>query len=416
MPNNTFLTPQWVVMKTLRSLVNKLNVAANFDGSYNSEFQRDFAVGSTVQIPLPTRFLVTSGLGYQPQPIQNPYTTASLDRIRNVHFDYNSYEKAVYMNRTEKQLEERYFDPAGYQLAQQVDQEAAAFAAVNSNNVVGVLGTDGTDSTNFLDAERRLFDKSCPVPERDLCVSSSAMEAFSKSQLSAFNPTVDISRIWRTGYVGKMPSMGWEWSRSNSLYRHTAGTAGAHTTSVAGAGQSGGSLIITGTANDTIKAGDKFSIASVNAVNPASRLVVGASAAMNFTVLNDYTLTGGNDTIAIYPAIAGPGDQYQNVDALPTNTAALTFWPGTTAPSGKSGTVSLGLTKSAFAMIAGKFPIPKGSVEMSYQDTDPETGISLRYVQQYLGAPIDIWVNRIDICFGFGVLRPDNGSVAIAGA
>jgi hypothetical protein len=415
MPNNLFLDPTWVAMKIMRPLKNSLEVASNFDPQYANEFQRDFAVGSTVQLPLPTRFLVTSGLAYQPQPLTNPFTTVSLDRIRNIHFDWNSYEKAVYMNRTEKQLEDRYFTPAGYQLAQQVDSEAGDFAAVYSNNVVGVLGTDGTDSSNFLDAEQRLFDKACPEMDRSLCISSSAMKTFSKSQLTSFNPTQSISSIWKKGYIGKEPSMGWEWYRSNSLRRHTAGTwAGAVT--VTGAGQSGSSLIITGTAADTIKKGDKISIANVNAVNPSSRTVVGAASAMNFTVTDDYTLTGGADTINIYPAIAGPGDQYQNVDALPADGAALTLWPGTATPNGKTGTLSLGLTKAGFAMVAGKFPVPTGSVEWARQVTDPETGISLRILRQYLAAPMDVWVNRIDICFGFGVLRPDNGTVVIAGA
>jgi hypothetical protein len=55
------------------------------------------------------------------------------------------------------------------------------------------------------------------------------------------------------------------------------------------------------------------------------------------------------DVINFLPAIYGPGSQYQNVDALAAAGAALTLWPGTAAPSGKVGTVSLGLTKAAFA-------------------------------------------------------------------
>src|SRR5690349_24874688 len=34
--------------------------------------------------------------------------------------------------------------------------------------------------------------------------------------------------------------------------------------------------------------------------------------------------------------IVGPGDQYQNVDALPLDTALLTLFPGTTSPSAKT--------------------------------------------------------------------------------
>ena len=44
---------------------------------------------------------------------------------------------------------------------------------------------------------------------------------------------------------------------------------------------------------------------------------------------------GGVDVLNILPSIFGPGSQYQNVDALPGNGAALTLWPGTGAPNGK---------------------------------------------------------------------------------
>jgi hypothetical protein len=42
----------------------------------------------------------------------------------------------------------------------------------------------------------------------------------------------------------------------------------------------------------------------------------------------------------------GPGSQYQNVDALPANSAAITAWPGTSSPSGVTGTVSLALSNA----------------------------------------------------------------------
>jgi hypothetical protein len=128
----------------------------------------------------------------------------------------------------------------------------------------------------------------------------------------------------------------------------------------------------------------------------------------------DFTLTGGNDTIPIYPAIYGPGSQYQNVDALPANGAALTFWPGTTTPSGLSGTISLGLSKYAFAKAFGKLEVPE-AVEKAERAVDEETGASIALVtawDQYNRK----MTNRKDMCYGFGVLRADYGACAVAGA
>jgi hypothetical protein len=162
-----------------------------------------------------------------------------------------------------------------------------------------------------------------------------------------------------------------------------------------------------------VKKGDKFSILNVNGVNPA-RGAGARWAVQNFTFTQDFTLTGGNDTIAILPAIYGPGSQYQNVDALPADGAALTFWPGTNTPSGVSGIVSLGLSKYAFAIAGGKFEVPK-AVERAEQTSDPDTGMSTRFVRAWDQRESKM-TNRFDQCIGFGNLYQDNGAVAIAGA
>jgi hypothetical protein len=125
-------------------------------------------------------------------------------------------------------------------------------------------------------------------------------------------------------------------------------------------------------------------------------------------------LTGGNDTISILPPIYGPGSQYQNVDALPLNNAALTLWPGTTSPNGKTGTIGLGLTREAFALVGGKLYLPK-AVESSAQQQDPDSGIAIRKVIAW--DPVrSMQVNRYDSLIGFGNLYQQNGAVATLGA
>ena len=182
-----------------------------------------------------------------------------------------------------------------------------------------------------------------------------------------------------------------------------------------GAGQSGSSLIVTGTANDTIQPGDKFNIALVNSVNPRTRIKTPLGLKQfTYTGGNTFTFTGGNDTLTISPAIFGPGSQYQNVDALPGNGAALTAWPGTVSPSGVSGTASLGLSKYAFLKAFGRFDKPD-AVEHAEDAVDPETGASLRLVVAWDQYNSKI-TNRYDICYGFGNAYSDAGAVCVAGA
>ena len=400
-------------MKILWFFKNSYEVAANFNSEWESEFGKSFAVGSSVQIKFPQQWLVTDGLAYQEQGISRIATTVNLDRIKGVHWGRDSYERLVKMERSEKELEENYYYPAGQALAQKVDTDAADYARINTPNVSGILGTDSTTIDFALAAEQTLFAYGCPPDgDRYLCLTPQLMRKYVNANVTQFNPQKAISDMYRKGVIGD--AAGWKWVRSNSLQKHTAGTAATHGVTVVGAGQSGGSLVVTGTNGDTIKSGDKFNVASVNAVNLMTRTVNGLGLKQFTNNGPDLTLTGGNDTLSIYPAIYGPGSQYQNVDALPANSAALTFWPGTTSPSGLSGQISLGLSKYAFAKAFGKFENPE-AVEHAERAEDPETGASIAWVEAWDQYNRKI-TNRWDMCYGFGVLRADYGSSAVAGA
>ncbi len=418
MANNFAYASNWVSMKVLWFLKNSLEIASMFTSEWESEFGKTFAVGSTVQIKQPQSWNVTSGLTYQEQGMAPLTTTINLDQIKGIHFGWDSLEKALKMERSEREIEEMYLNPAGLQLAQQVDSDAAAWAAQWTNNVVGTLGTDSTTIDFALAAEQVLFTLACPQEgTKHLCLSPSLNRSYVKNNVSLFNPAPEISKMYRQGVIGT--AAGWEWYRSNSLVSHTCGTAPTGGVTVNGAGQSGATLIVTGTNGQTINPGDKFSIAAVNAVNPRTR-VKSSLGLKNFvyTGAAPFVLTGGADSIPISPAIFGPGaqgpSQYQNVDALPANGAALTFFPGTTTPSGLTGTVSLGLSKYAFAKAFAKLENPT-AVEKSERATDPETGASISFVRAWDQFNRKM-TNRYDMCYGFGNLYPDAGAVAIVGA
>ncbi len=401
-------------MKILWFFKNSYEVAKQFNSGWESEYGKSFAPGSQVQLRYPQRWLVTDGLAYQEQGVNNLLTTVNLDKIKGVHWGRDSYEKLVKMQRTEKELEESYLYPAGQALAQKVDTDAALWAALYAANVVGTLGTDSTTIDFALAAEQVLFAYACPAAaDRYLCLTPQLMRSYVKNNVTQFNPQKAISDMYRKGVIGD--AAGWKWVRSNSLQRLTCGTAPTHGVTVTGANQSGGSLVVTGTLNDTINPGDRFNIASVNAVNPATRAINGLGLKQFVYVgAAPFVLTGGNDTIPIAPAIFGPGSQYQNVDSLPGNGAALTFWPGTTTPSGLSGTISLGLSEYAFAKAFGKLEVPK-MVEDSELAEDPETGAYIAYVSAWDQFNRKI-TNRWDMCYGFGNLNLDYGVCAVAGA
>lgn len=400
-------------MEILRLLVNKLVCSEYFNRNWEKDFNKEFAPGSTIQIKFPQRLLVVDGMGYAPQGINRISTTVSLDQWLQVPFEWDDYERAVKLERTEEELRENYWAPAGAAIAQEIDSRAANFARYNTSNFVGILGTDPTTVATYYQARGVLEKEACSPGKRCMLISTSQMISLGSNITNVFHPSDQVIRMWKQGNIGILAAF--DFYESNSLWTHTAGTW-AGVVKVVGSGQSGASLIIQGTAGDTINPGDKFSINSVNMVNPMTRRSAGPLTPRTFTYPgpSQMVLTGGNDSIPILPAIYGPGSQYQNVDALPLNNAGLTLWPGTTAPNGKSGTVGLGLSREAFALVGGKLYLPK-AVEASAQQQDPDSGVAVRKVIAW--DPVrSMQVNRYDSLIGFGNLYQQNGAVAVLGA
>ena len=413
MAGNSFLNTQWVSLKVLRLLLNKLIVAEYFNRSWQKDFQQEFAPGSNVTVKFPQRFQVSNGMGYEPQGINRLQTVVNLDQWMQVAFEWDDYEVAVKLERSEEELEEQYFEPAAAALAQECDSRCAKWAYQNASMVVGTLGTDPTSVTTYYTARQRLEENAAGVlGKRAMLISSSMMTSLGSNITTIFHPADEITKAWKEGVIGELgASMFYE---SQSLYQHTAGTW-ASTVSVHGANQSGTAITITATAGDTFNVGDKISFANVNLVNPMTRRIPGKTNAKTFTVTQALVAVGGGaDVLNILPPIFGPTSPYQNVDALPIDTAALTLWPGTTTPNGLKGTVGLNLTRQAFAIVGAKLYVPT-AVEKAGAAQDPDTGLSVRKVKAW--DPVrSVQVNRMDSLFGLGNLYQDNGAVTVAGA
>ena len=398
-------------MEILRLLVNKLVCTEYFNRNWEKDFNREFAPGSTIQIKFPQRFLSVRDMGYAPQGLNRITTTVSLDQWIQVPFEWDDYERAVRLERSEEELRENYWRPAAARIAQDIDSLAANWARYNTSNIVGALGTDPTSVATYYQARAVLEKEAADDSKRCMLISTSMMTSLGSNITNVFHPADQITRQWKRGNIGILA--GFDFYESNSLYTHTVGNFQS-TVTVTGANQSGSQLIITGTAGDVIMPGDKFSIANVNMVNPMTLRSAGPLAVRTFTCPAGATLASGANTINILPAIYGPGSQYQNVDALPASNAQLTLWPGTTSPNNKTGTVGLALTREAFALVAGKLYLPK-AVEASAQAQDPDTGIALRKVIAW--DPVrSMQINRFDSLVGFGNLYQQNGAVAVLGA
>lgn len=401
---NSFNKASWVAMKGLALLKNTLAIGPYFSTEYSGEYAQKFAIGKTLTVPMSQRYTVQrNDMTYNPQALDRPYTTITVDQTATVPLEWESIEKALDMERGEARVEELYLKPAIAYIRQAIETDLAQFAYQNANMVTGALGTNPAsyDATSGASLQA-LVEMGCPVDDQNLglFLPPAVNRSVKTAAVGYFNPTVDISKQFRSGFVQHSDSF--DWYASMSLATHTAGTwAGAVT--VNGANQSGSSLAVTCTTNDTFKKGDKFSIANVNQVNLMTRNTTSTASAGTkvFTVLQDTTGVSSAATLSIYPPIYGPGSHYQNVDALPANSAALTLWPGTTSPSGKSGKVGLALYPGAFFLVGMKLEEPE-AVEICRQYQDPETGIAIRFIRQWDNIQSRM-TNRFDCLWGRGV-------------
>lgn len=413
--NNVQTKASWVAMKGLALLVNDLHVAPYFSTEYSGEYAQKFAIGRTLTVPLSQRYRPRTDMTYNPQAMDRPSTTIPIDQIRGVDIEWESIEKALDMERGEERVEQIYLRPAVAYLRQSIDTYCAQFAAQNANMVVGALGTNASTLDATSAAAKQALEQMGGMPDSPddtaICLPPAVMRAIKTSNIGYFNPAPDLSRTWRTGNIDQADGM--HFYPSNSLYKHTAGTwAGAVT--VNGASQSGSSLVVTCTTGDTFNAGDKFTIANVNELNLMSRITTTTAAAGTkyFTVTTSTTGAASAATLSIYPPIYGPTSNYQNVDALPANGAALTLWTGTSSPSGKSGKLGLAITPGAFYLASVKLEEPT-AVEICKQYTDPGTGISLRFIRQWDNIQSRM-TNRFDLVFGCGVGLAEQCAVVIA--
>ena len=418
MANNNLATIRMVTFKVLDEFLNNLKVVSGFTTEFEGDFGRKGAkIGDTLYPRKPQRWLVKTGAAYQEQPIIDTIATITIDRHRHIGFDYGAFESTLSLD----DMYNRYFAKQTTQLANQVDDEASQFAYLGTNNNTGTLGADpttlATAQSLFLTAYAILMENGCPTSDLTAVFSPRMAASIMQYLNTNFNPTGQIGQQFLRGEL--MSNM-FGFKRiavDQNIWNHTAGTF-VGTPLVNGASVDGDTSIVTDgwTSGDILNAGDTFTIASVNNVNPKNRRSTGI--VKRFVVRTTQTAdSGGNMTIPLGGdfSLAGPGNQYQNVDALAADNAALTVWNGTSSPSAKSGAQSLAFGPTAFAYCPITLPDVGEEGAFCSQATDPKTQTSMTMVRQ-VNAETYRRIARMDMGFGFGYLYPDAESVRLIGA
>jgi len=384
-----------ITRKCLEILENNLVITRNVNRQYDSSFAVEGAkIGSTLRIRLPDRALVTNGATLSAQDDEEQYTTLTVASQKHIGVQFTSQEMTMQLD----DFADRVLKPRISQLASSVDADVAnAYKTIGAS--VGTPGTTPASALVLLQAQQKLNEAAATMSPRYATVNPAANAALVNGLSGFFNPTDVISRQFKNGMMGENVVGFEEVNMSQSIKVHTCGsrTATGGTTSAAVTVEGATTIAITGAgASATVKAGDVFTVAGCNAVNPQTRESTGSL--FQFVALADVTLNGsgaGNITVApMYSA----AEALATVDALPGNGANVVF----VGAASTAYPQNMVYHRDAIAFATADLLLP-GGVDMASRAV--HNGISLRVVRQY-DINNDRMPCRVDVLYGYGTIRP----------
>lgn len=385
---------------------------------FDPDFNQGPPGGNTITVKKPFRSNIREGWQWNGQNINRQSVTITADQVFGADLNVDPDEQALYAERNWPEFRKNLIVPIASQVSTELDLRAARFGKLWTSMVTGALGTNPTTSDAFASPRSRLIEQGALETPRvkTMAVTPAMMQAWisgTPNLLSLFY--IDpVKKAFNDGYIGHYG--GFDVVESMSLQNHTTGVWATVATGVtmSTANQTGNSIIVACTNGDTFKAGDKISVAGMNAVNPMTRESVGYN--RQFTILADTVGASSVATLSIDPPIVGPGSAYQNVDALAAAAAVVTLMPGTTMSNAaaKTGKFGMAFTDEAFAAVSIDVPQPKQGFEMIGSAEDPDTGLKFAMLCWFDPKTLQkCW--RWDVYVGFGGLRPSESSIMIAG-
>lgn len=400
MATNVYQPWQVYTNETLMILKNKLQLLGNVNRDNEYLFaKKGMKAGQTVNLRYPARFLGRSGETYTPEAYTETSYPLTIRPLQGVDVDIPSTEWTLNLDDVKK----RVLDPAAAQLANNIERDCLSIALTQVANTVGSAGTIPTDVKVYNQARAMLVYEGFPDDTTNTLMISPDMQVEVASSLSTvFNPQATVSEVFNKGMLGR--GYGFKWYESANLWAQTAGTRVASGAGTLSASPASGAttFAVTGfAAGATIKKGDTFTLAAVNAVNPMNRQSLGKL--RHFTVQADVTLAGGAGNISVLPAIQyGASNAFANVDSQPASNAALVF-------DQAAGTQAMqGLAFSPQALTWACINQEQPDNAETFFATDAETGIQLRFARQWEGRTNN-FINRFDVLYAFGVPYPQGG-------
>lgn len=381
--DNNLLTDDIIANEALRLLKNNLVMAKTVHRNYEREYGK---VGDTIRIKLPFRVKSNSGRTLVKSPLVDKTIPLLVNNQEHVGLEYTVKDKTLDI----KDFSKRYLSSGMSQIANVIDRSLL----LTMKNAYHTSGTPGVRPSAFIDyanacAKQTLY----AVPQDGM--RRAILHPFTCAELSD-----DVSKLfqekmvkgaYQKGYKG--PVSEYSTYESQNIPTHTVGDHGGTplTAEVPAAGDTeidtdGWDISTTG----LLLAGDVFTIAGVNGVNPQNYQSTGLL--QEFVVQADVDSDGaGLATITFLPAMNDGTatllneegqtvslSAYQNIDALPADGAAIVV--AGTANTEYEQNYLFHRDAIALAMIDLELPQTAVSKARAY---DPDSGLSLTMTGAY---------------------------------
>lgn len=395
---NTFKITTWMAKEFLRHFENNCTFTKHANKEYMKDFtEKTFRPGTSINIPKPARFAVTSGATASFPDVTEEQVTLTVGQF-NTSMAPTSLELTTSVMRD--QWSERYIKPQAIALANQVDKDGLNVALASIANSTGTPGVTPNALLTYLNAKAIATEHSMPIDgDVGFFLNPAAEAAIVDALKGLFHSTSEIEKQYRDGNMGR--TIGAKWSMDQNVATRTVGHQGG-TPLVDGASQTGATIALKGWTATTgaLKKGDILTFAGVRAVNPVTKLSTGRL--QTFVVTADTTADGSGNMAAvpIYPSIV-TSTTLQTVTGSPADGAAVTVAGAADAVGG----INLLMHKDAITLACIPM-VTYGGLDKCAVEYDPDTGISIR-VTQGMDVTNDKLLVRCDVLYGWCATRPE---------
>src|SRR5690242_6856982 len=236
------------------------------DRQYDEQYRnRDFKIGTTLNIRLPVDYVVGTGATVTPQSTTETQTQLVVGTQANVAASFTSVDFALKID----DFADRFLLKMTNDLAAYVAQDVMSAVNGTPNIVANFDGSNNVLSPTmdtFLSAGAVLDNLSALRDEpRKAILSPNTMARTVSSFAGLFNPAPNISEYYRVGAISGGVALGiQDWRIDQTVINHTTGTC---TGATVNGGSQTGSTITLNAVSGTLKVGDIITFAGVHSVN-----------------------------------------------------------------------------------------------------------------------------------------------------